>query len=128
MYRLFTTEALKIFTDALHGEPPAKSKYWLDESQEVNFLQLIAFLSYDGQLSWQNERFPLFIKHIFKLISINHFEEKNQNSQFETAFMKFAVYWITEFDNHANPSEHTTKRFAIMIFYLVRLEQSFVYT
>ena len=60
-YELFTTEALRIFTDALHGKAPVKRHliylYTDRNKQEINYMQLIAFLSYDGQLSWRNGGF-----------------------------------------------------------------------
>ena len=99
-YKLFTTSALKIFTDALHGKPPIRrnqnynpcNKIML--TQEINYMQLIAFLSFDGQLT----------------------------SEFEHKFMRFAVRWITDgLFNHRY--EYTSKKFAIMVFYFLSFNQ-----
>ena len=60
-YKLFTTEALRIFSDALHGQAPVRRNlfypYTNINNQEINYMQLIAFLSFDGQLSWRNGGF-----------------------------------------------------------------------
>ena len=95
-YKLFTTSALKIFTDALHGKPPIRRNQNYNPcnnimlTQEINYMQLIAFLSFDGQLS----------------------------SEFEHKFMRFAVRWITDgLFNHRY--ENTSKKFAIMVFYFL---------
>ena len=68
-YSLFTTEALRIFTDALHGKPPKKMNIYYQTNRselEINYMQLIAFLSFDGQLSWKIVGFQeLLISNVF---------------------------------------------------------------
>ena len=77
-YSLFTTEALRIFTDALHGKPPKKKDIYFQKNRselEVNYMQLIAFLSFDGQLSRKIGGFHEL------LISIVKYEQIKSESQ-----------------------------------------------
>ena len=51
-YKMFSKGSIKIFTDIIHGKRPmGKHSDWLIDK---NYIELIAFLSFDGQLSWKN--------------------------------------------------------------------------
>ena len=62
-YSLFTADAIQIFTDTLHGKTPKRKNFLQIYEPEdiINYMQLIAFLSYDGQLSWKIGGFPAFL-------------------------------------------------------------------